>query len=77
MAQARIAPRISKRVCWTPISSGWLFKAVNAVLAKYRRTDGSFETYDKLTEADRLVLKGPVTELAEDLSKLHGTLGLS
>jgi iron uptake system component EfeO len=52
-------------------------KTVNAVLAKYRRTDGSFETYDKLTEADRLALKGPVTELAEDLSKLRGTLGLS
>jgi iron uptake system component EfeO len=52
-------------------------KTVNAVLAKYRRSDGSFETYDKLTEADRLALKGPVTELAEDLSKLRGTLGLS
>ena len=28
-------------------------------------------------EAGRLALKGPVTELAEDLSKLRGTLGLS
>jgi iron uptake system component EfeO len=52
-------------------------KTVDAVLAKYRRTDGSFESYDKLTDADRLALKGPVTELAEDLSKLRGTLGLS
>ena len=52
-------------------------KTVDTVLAKYRRSDGSFETYDKLTEADRLALKGPVTELAEDLSKLRGTLGLS
>ncbi len=52
-------------------------KTVDTVLAKYRRSDGSFETYDKLTEADRLALKGPVTELAEDLSRLRGTLGLS
>jgi iron uptake system component EfeO len=49
---------------------------VNKLLAKYRRPDGSFETYDKLSEADRIALKGPVTELAEDLSKLRGTLSL-
>jgi iron uptake system component EfeO len=52
-------------------------QTVNTVLAKYRRPDGSFESYEKLTDADRLALKGPVTELAEDLSKLRGTLGLS
>jgi iron uptake system component EfeO len=52
------------------------FKTVDTVLAKYRTTDGGFETYDKLTDADRLALQGPVTELAEDLSKLTGTLGL-
>ena len=52
------------------------FKTVDAVLAKYRTPDGGFETYDKLTEADRLALQGPITELAEDLSKLNGTLGI-
>jgi iron uptake system component EfeO len=52
-------------------------QTVNAVLAKYRRPDGSFENYEKLTDADRLALKGPVTALAEDLSKLRGTLGLN
>jgi len=52
------------------------FKTVDAILAKYRTTDGGFETYDKLTEADRLALQGPVTELAEDLGKLTGTLGI-
>jgi iron uptake system EfeUOB component EfeO/EfeM len=52
-------------------------KTVDAVLAKYSRRDGSFETYDKPTEADRLTFKGPVRELAEDLSRLRGTLGLS
>ena len=36
--------------------------------------DSGFETCDKLTDADRLALQGPVTELAEDLSKLTGTL---
>ena len=52
-------------------------KTVNDLLAKYRHADGSFETYDKLSDADRLALKGPVTELAEDLSRLRGTLGLN
>ena len=44
------------------------------MLAKYRTADSGFETCDKLTDADRLALQGPVTELAEDLSKLTGTL---
>jgi iron uptake system component EfeO len=52
------------------------FKTVDALLAKYKTADGGFETYDKLTPADRLALQGPVTELAEDLSKLTGTLGI-
>ena len=51
------------------------FQTVDALLAKYRRADGSFEAYDKLSEADRTALKGPVTALAEDLAKLRGTLG--
>ncbi|HYV88614.1 MAG TPA: iron uptake system protein EfeO [Candidatus Polarisedimenticolia bacterium] len=51
-------------------------KTVDDLLAKYRHGDGGFETYDKLSDADRLALKGPVTELAEDLSRLRGTLGL-
>ncbi len=51
------------------------FKKVDTILAKYRTKDG-FETYDKLTDADRNALKGPVTALAEDLSQLRGVLGL-
>jgi len=51
------------------------FSKVDATLAKYRTKDG-YETYDKLTTADRNAMKGPVTTLAEDLSKLRGTLGL-
>ncbi|PIJ48348.1 iron uptake system protein EfeO [Erwinia sp. OLTSP20] len=51
------------------------FKKVDAILNKYRTKEG-FESYDKLTDADRKALKGPVTTLAEDLSQLRGTLGL-
>jgi iron uptake system EfeUOB component EfeO/EfeM len=36
------------------------FKKVDTILAKYRTKDG-FETYDKLTDADRNALKGPIT----------------
>ena len=52
------------------------FKQVNAILAKYRKGDG-FETYDKLTEADKKALQTPINALAEDLAKLRGTLGLN
>lgn len=51
------------------------FKKVDTILTKYRTKEG-FETYDKLTDADRNALKGPVTALAEDLSQLRGVLGL-
>ncbi|CBG87849.1 iron uptake system protein EfeO [Citrobacter rodentium] len=51
------------------------FKKVDVILAKYRTQDG-FETYDKLTDADRNALKGPITALAEDLAQLRGVLGL-
>lgn len=52
------------------------FKAVNDILAKYKTADG-FETYDKLSEADRKTLQAPINALAEDLAKLRGTLGLN
>ncbi|MRT43831.1 iron uptake system protein EfeO [Enterobacteriaceae bacterium RIT702] len=51
------------------------FKKVDGILIKYRTKDG-FESYEKLTTADRNALKGPITTLAEDLSLLRGTLGL-
>lgn len=51
------------------------FKKVDAILSKYRTKDG-YESYDKLTDADRNAMKGPITTLAEDLAKLRGTLGL-
>jgi iron uptake system component EfeO len=52
------------------------FATVDKILAKYKVGAG-FETYDKVTEDDRKALQGPVTALAEDLSKLRGALGLN
>lgn len=51
------------------------FKKVDVILSKYRTHEG-YESYDKLTDADRNAMKGPITTLAEDLAKLRGTLGL-
>lgn len=51
-------------------------KKVHTTLAKYRNATG-FESYEKLTDADRNALKGPITALAEDLAKLRGVLGLN
>ncbi|SBS35551.1 Iron uptake system component EfeO precursor [Marinomonas spartinae] len=52
------------------------FKQVNEILARYK-TDTGFEPYNQLSEQDRKRLKGPITELAEDLAKLRGSLGLN
>lgn len=51
------------------------FAQVNSILAKYQ-TDSGFQTYDQLTEEDRKKLQMPINALAEELSKLRGTLGL-
>lgn len=51
------------------------FQTVDETLAKYKAGDG-YETYDKLSEADRTVLAASVNTLAEDLSTLRGKLGL-
>ncbi|MFC3059304.1 iron uptake system protein EfeO [Paenirhodobacter populi] len=52
------------------------FKAVDDVLAKYRK-DGGYVSYVELTDADRTVLSTRVNTLAEDLSTLRGMLGLN
>lgn len=51
------------------------FATVDGILAKYRTKDG-YESYEKLTDADRNAMKGPITALAEDLAQLRGVLGL-
>ncbi|MBW4693409.1 MAG: hypothetical protein KME27_16790 [Lyngbya sp. HA4199-MV5] len=53
------------------------FKIINDSLAKYKASDDGFESYDKLTEADRQTLKTVIADQAEDLSKLRGTLGVN
>jgi iron uptake system component EfeO len=53
------------------------FATVEKILAKYKTANGGYENYDKLTPEDRTALQGPITTLAEDLSKLRGTLGLN
>lgn len=52
------------------------FQRVDSILAKYRTKTG-FESYEKLTDRDRLALKGPITVLAEDLALLRGVLNLN
>lgn len=51
------------------------FATVDHILATYRTPKG-FESYEKLTDADRNKLAGAVNTLAEDLSQLRGKLGL-
>ena len=53
------------------------FANVDKILAKYKTSNGGFETYDKVSERDRKALVGPVNTLAEDLSTLRGKLGLN
>ena len=53
------------------------FATVDKILAKYKTKDGGYESYDKVKDADRKALIGPVNTLAEDLSTLRGKLGLN
>ena len=52
------------------------FTKVDAILAKYKSADG-YQSYDKLSAADKNALKRSITTLAEDLATLRGTLGVS
>ncbi len=52
------------------------FAKVNTGLGKYKTPDGGYQAYDKLKDPDRKDLKAAITLLAEDLSKLRGTLGI-
>ena len=52
------------------------FAKVNTGLAKYKTADGGYQAYELLKDGDRKDLKGAITLLAEDLSKLRGTLGV-
>ena len=53
------------------------FNKVAALLDKYAAPGGGFVSYEKVSKKDRNAVRGPVNALAEDLSKLRGTLGLN
>ncbi len=53
------------------------FAKVDKLLETYAAPGGGFVSYDKVTKKHRNAMRGPVNALAEDLSKLRGTLGLN
>lgn len=46
------------------------FAAITTLLAKYKQADGTFTSYDKVTEAERKAFSDAVNSLGEPLSKL-------
>ncbi|MED7949280.1 peptidase M75 family protein [Streptomyces sp. BE20] len=46
------------------------FAALEALLAKYKQADGSYTSYEKVTEAERKTFSDAVNALGEPLSKL-------
>jgi iron uptake system component EfeO len=73
---ALLRPMIQKQDAALSVRLDDNFGKVDALLAKYKTKDGGFVGYEKLSDRDRTALKGPITILAEDLSKLKGTLGV-
>jgi iron uptake system component EfeO len=58
----------------TKIDKG--FDGIEQVLSKYKAPDGGFVSYEKVSEADRKMLKPMLAAHAEDLSQLRGVLGV-
>jgi iron uptake system component EfeO len=52
------------------------FGDVDKTLTTYENPDGTYKSYDALTEADKQTMSAQIAELSEDLSKLPGVLGL-
>ncbi|MEO5899079.1 MAG: iron uptake system protein EfeO [Ilumatobacteraceae bacterium] len=52
------------------------FAKVRGVLAPYKNADGSYQTYDKVSDADKAALKTAMAQLSEELSQITGSLGL-
>ncbi|SDT82314.1 iron uptake system component EfeO [Streptomyces sp. TLI_053] len=46
------------------------FAAIQTLLAKYKQTDGSYTSYDKVTDTERKTFSDAVNSLGEPLSKL-------
>ena len=52
------------------------FAEVEELLAAFREADGSYQTYDNVTEADQAKFKTTMSQLSEELSQVTGSLGL-
>ena len=52
------------------------FAEVEAGLAPYRNADGSFQSFEALTDEDSTSLKASLAQLSEELAEVPGALGL-
>ena len=52
------------------------FAKVAGILAPFTAADGTYATYDKVTDADRAALKTAMAQLSEELAQITGSLGL-
>ncbi len=52
------------------------FDAIDAGLSKYENADGTYQSYDKLTDADRAPIQAELAALSENLSKVAAAFGL-
>lgn len=72
---ALVAPLVQPRAPELLERTNANLAAVMEVLDSYRTADG-FKPYSDLSDADRDLLKGKITALAEDLAQFPGILGL-
>lgn len=52
------------------------FAEVEAGLSKYRNADGSFQSFEALTDEDSTSLEASLAQLSEELAEVPGALGL-
>jgi iron uptake system component EfeO len=52
------------------------FDSIDAGLSKYDNGDGTYKSYDELTDADRRPLQAELATLSENLAKVAGAFGL-
>jgi iron uptake system component EfeO len=52
------------------------FDAIDAALAKYANADGTYQSYDNLTDADRRPIQAELATLSENLAQVSGAFGL-
>ena len=52
------------------------FDAIDATLSKYDNGDGTYQSYDQLTDDDRKPIQAELATLSENLSKVAGAFGL-